>query len=481
MSQLDEHADTGSFGAVGDSAPPPTRHSEGRLDALLRRWFATSQLSYRAVGSLLLPVVVSQAFTMGLICLTPMIVADAGPVAVSAVSTIEYVNIFVVQILIALATAGSIVVAQNMGRGARRGAQRAAGATLWVTAVPALVSGAGLLLASGPIVGGLLGPAGDQAVGMGRLYLLALAVGYPAQAVVEAASAALRGVARTAPALYLTVAMSGGFLALAIVLARTFGMGVAGLAVAVVVTRYPTAVLALWLVRHDRLLGTGGLIWPVDGTKLHQAVMLGLPLVAEQVFFNGGKLLIQAFVVGMGTLQITVNAVANSLVGLGDIVSQAMCLALVPIVGQAIGAGRPDDARRLIRSFVISSALISAAVSGVMLAGLGWLLDLFSTPAAARPDVLIIFVIVAISRLACMWSMSFVTPSGLRAAGDAVFTTVVASAAMVFRVVGIWYVGVQLGFGVVGVWSVMVAEWVLRSAAFDLRFHGHCWEHKAVV
>ncbi|GAA2179845.1 EmmdR/YeeO family multidrug/toxin efflux MATE transporter [Brooklawnia cerclae] len=482
MSQLDEHADTGSFEAIPDPVDRATRPGGGRVDALLRRWFATSQLSHRAVGALLLPVIVSQAFTIGFTSLTPMVVANAGPVAVSAVSTVEYVNIFVVQILIALATAGSIVVAQNMGRGSRTAAQRSAGATLWVTAVPALVVGVALLVASDAVANGLLGPAGDQAVALGRMYLFALALGYPAQAIVEAASASLRGVARTAPALYLTVAMSGGFLALAVVLVRTFDLGVMGLAIAVVATRYPTAALALWLVRHDRVLGTGGrLVWPIDATRVRQAVMLGLPFVAEQVFFNGGKVLIQMFVVGMGTVQITANAVANSLVGLSDVVGQAMCLALVPIVGQAIGAGRPDDARRLVRSFVISSSAVAVIVSGVMLAGFDWLLDLFNTPARARSDVLMIFGLVALARLLCVWSMSFMTPSGLRAAGDAVYTTVIASVSMLLRVAGIWYVGVHLGYGVVGVWAVMVAEWVLRAIAFDLRFRGHRWENKAVA
>ena len=33
-----------------------------------------------------------------------------------------------------------------------------------------------------------------------------------------------------------------------------------------------------------------------------------------------------------------------------------------------------------------------------------------------------------------------------------------------------------LGFGVVGIWMAMFADWILRIAFFLPRFHGHRWE-----
>jgi Na+-driven multidrug efflux pump len=454
----------------------------GTIDALLSRWFSTAQLDYRAVAALLLPVIIGQAFITGFAALSPLLVAPVGVDAISAVSTVEYLNVLLLGIFLAVTTAGCVLVAQYAGRGSRDSVFRAAGGTLWAATLLATAVGGVLLVVQGPLLDALLGPIGEQAVAYGRIYLIGLALSYPAQAVVESSAAVLRGVARTMPALYLTVTVNGGFLVLATVLARGFGLGVTGLAVALVVSRYLTACLALWLLHRDPVLGSRrGWFWPFDRTIVLRVAAIGVPFVAEQVFFNGGKLLTQTFVVGMGTAQIAANVVAQSLITVSEIVPQAMCIALVPIVGQLVGAGRSADARRLIRSFMWSSTVVALAVAAAMLTCFPWLLGLYHTPAEVEGDVLAIFLITSAARLLGWWALSYLLPSGLRAAGDTVFTTTVATVTMIARVALIWVVGVYLGYGVVGVWSVMVAEWAVRSAIFAVRFRGSRWERRSLV
>ncbi|MEV6968903.1 MATE family efflux transporter, partial [Hamadaea sp. NPDC051192] len=310
--------------------------------------------------------------------------------------------------------------------------------------------------------------------------LAASAMSYPAFAAVEATAAVMRGVGRTARALCLTVTVNGGYLLLAAGLVQGLDLGVRGLAYALVMSRYLTAGMALWVVRRDGVLGRR---WAesIDWTAVRRVAVIGVPFVAEQLFFNGGKLLTQTFVVSMGTLEITANAVAQSLVALSEIVPQALCIALVPIVGQAIGAGRPDDARRLIRSFLWLSTGVAAVTVAAMLAGFPWLLDVTRTPPQVADDVAAVFLMASAARLLGWWSLSYLLAAGLRAAGDAVYTTAVATVTMVLRVALIWIVGVHLEYGVVGVWGVMVAEWGLRSAVFARRFRGSRWESRSFV
>jgi Na+-driven multidrug efflux pump len=315
-------------------------------------------------------------------------------------------------------------------------------------------------------------------VDLGRVYLIGSAISYPALALTEGCSAVLRGVAHTAPALYLTIISNGGYLLLAAVLVRGTGMGVTGLAVAIVVARYLAAGLAVVLLRRDSVLGDTPVRRP-DWSLVGQVGLIGIPFVAEQLFFSGGKLVIQFFIVGMGTLQITANAIAQSVISLSEVLAQAMCIAIVPIVGQAVGAGRPTDARRVIWAFMVSSTLVTVVVGLLMLPRFDWLLGLFHTPAEVTDDVMVIFVLVLLMRP--VWAVSFLLPAGLRAAGDTVFTTTVATVAMLVRVALIWLVGVHLGHGVVGVWGVMVSEWMLRGAAFLVRLRGTRWERRSFV
>ena len=80
-----------------------------------------------------------------------------------------------------------------------------------------------------------------------------------------------------------------------------------------------------------------------------------------------------------------------------------------------------------------------------------------------------------------IWPLSFTLPQALRAAGDTRFTMVVSSVSMWTMRVGFGILlGRVLGFGVVGIWMAMFADWFLRIAFFLPRFHGHKWETMAL-
>ncbi len=427
----------------------------------------------------MLPLVIAQAFIIGLSALGPVLVAEIGSEAINAVSTVEYLNFLLVNVFVALGAAGSVVVAQSVGGGHKEAVRAAGGVTIWVTTVPATAVAVVAVVFREPIVHALLGGAGPQTEAYGRIYLLGLALSYPAQALVEAISATLRGIGRTAPSLYLTVITNGGYLALAFLLARVLDLGMPAIAWSSVIARYVAAGAAVLLARRT-LPPRGPVLWPLQRALVRRVAILGLPFVIEQLFFNGGKLVIQVFVVGMGTAAITTNAMASSLISLSEIIPAAMIVGLVPIVGQAVGAGRIADARMVARSFVRAATVIAVLMSLPMLAVFPWLLDLYHTPQEIRGQVLAVFLVSLAGRVTGWWAFSWVLPSALRAAGDAVFTTAVATVAMALRVTFIWLVGVQLGGGVVGVWAVMVVEWGGRALAFWLRLRGQAWyRHRA--
>ena len=410
-----------------------------RLDSALTRWFATSTLSYRQVGALVGPLVLSQAWIVGQGVLNPVLVAPVGQSAINAVSTVEYLNMLCASVLMAVAAAGSVLAAQHVGASSLRsggadhgeGVRRAAVGTVWTATLVGLAIAVPLALAHGAVLDVLLGPLGRDAVALGRVYLLAAALSYPAFGAVEGAAAVLRGTARTRAALNITLVMHGGYVVLALLLVLGAGQGVAGLAWAIVASRWVAVVFALAQLRRHGLVGG-------------DAIMVSLTMFAEIVAFS-------------------------------------MSLALVPLVGQAVGAGRFDEARRLVRSFVVASAVVLVVTCLLMLAVFDPLLDLYRAPEDLRGIATLVFVITLVGRVTGAWSLSFLVPAALRAAGDASFATLVTSVSMVLRVLGIWVFGVVLGGGVVAVWTVMVAEWTLRGIVFGWRFRSGAWERKRWV
>ena len=151
-----------------------------RLDSALTRWFATSTLSYRQVGALVGPLVLSQAWIVGQGVLNPVLVAPVGQSAINAVSTVEYLNMLCASVLMAVAAAGSVLAAQHVGASSLRsggadhgeGVRRAAVGTVWTATLVGLAIAVPLALAHGAVLDVLLGPLGRDAVALGRVYLL---------------------------------------------------------------------------------------------------------------------------------------------------------------------------------------------------------------------------------------------------------------------------------------------------------------------
>jgi Na+-driven multidrug efflux pump len=436
--------------------------------------------TWRAVFGLLVPVVISQFFIIGFAALAPLMIAGTGIEAIAAVSTVEYVNAFLLSVFVALAAAGSVLVAQYAGHREPRKLYRAGAATIWATVIPAAAVGGLLVLFHGPLLRAFLGSAGGQVVEYAEIYLVASAISYPANAMVEGGSACLRAVAHTRAALALTVTMNGGFLSVAAVLIYGLHLGVEGLAIGLLVGRYAAAILAIILLRSDSRLGPG-LHHRPELRMIRHVLFIGIPFLTEAVLFNGGKLVIQAFVIACGTAEITINAVGSSIAAVCDVIPQALCIAIVPIVGQAIGAKRPDDARRLIRSFIGLALVTAAAVTLVIWLSFDWVIGLYQTPPELRGGVEVIFWVGTAGRLSLAWALSFLIPSGLRAAGDTVYATVIASACMAYRVASAWFFTLFLGLGAVGVWVAMSSEWALRSVFFVLRYRGKQWERRSFV
>jgi Na+-driven multidrug efflux pump len=214
---------------------------------------------------------------------------------------------------------------------------------------------------------------------------------------------------------------------------------------------------------------------------LKKIFFIGVPFAAEQLFFQGGKILTQTFVVSMGTLALDANAVCGSITGLFLIPANALAITVITVVGQCIGRRDVADARKFIKNFIIIASLSIAVVGSLSMPFYSQLISIFNPPAQVIPIIKkILYVNLAAQIL--MWPISFVTPSALRAAGDSRFTSVMAMLSMwLFRVVMGYVFGVLLGMGIFGIWLAMELEWGVRGLIFTTRLRGDKWyRHKLV-
>lgn len=214
---------------------------------------------------------------------------------------------------------------------------------------------------------------------------------------------------------------------------------------------------------------------------IKKILSIGLPSGLENGMFQIGKLSVSSLVSTFGTAAIAANSVANSVTMFANIPGNAIGMAMITVIGQCIGAKKPDEAKKYGKKLMFIAYAGILATNIVMTIVAVPVVGLFHlSPEATKTGLSLIhcFSIVAIF----IWPLSFTIPNALRAAGDAKYTMMVSIFSMwAFRVGSSYLLGGTLGLGVLGVWFGMFIDWGFRSLAFLIRFIRGKWTQKAVI
>ncbi|TCZ81049.1 MATE family efflux transporter [Paenibacillus albiflavus] len=449
----------------------------------LNKYFTGDSIDYKQIVAIILPLLVDQAFIILMSLLNTAMISSAGVAAVSAVSMVDSFNIFILNVFIAVATGGTVIVAQYKGSGNEKMMSNAAAQTISAVAVLSVVISLAVVIFHTPTLNLLFGHAEADVFQNAKIFLIGSCISYPFIALFQAVSGVLRGAAETKACLRLSLIMNMTYLLLNILLISVMQMGVLGLVISVNLARVLGAVTSIiYLLKYNHSLRfklKNAL--RINFGIIKKIMFIGLPFAAEQMFFNGGKLLTQTFIVQLGTLALTVNAICGSITLVLQIGANALSLSVVTVVGQCIGSKNIKDARKFAKSFMGLSSLSFIVLAVLMLPVLPLVVRMFSPPEEIIPTIYIIILMTAIAN-PILWSFSFLMPSALRAAGDSNFTSITSLLTMwLFRVVFGYVLGITFGFGIIGVWVAMIAEWVVRGSIFMWRFRGEKWyKHKLI-
>lgn len=449
----------------------------------LNKYLTGESIHYKQVIAIFIPILVDQSFLVLMSMLNTAMISSAGVTAISAVNMVDALNIFIIQVFIAVATGGTVIVAQYKGKGDRKSVSKAASqAILTVTFLSLFVSIA-VILFHESLLAFLFGNAEQAVFQNATLYLIGSALSYPFIAIYQAVNGALRGVGDTKPTLILSFLMNATNTALNFIFIVILNMGIIGLVLSILIARLIGSITSLiYLIKINETINfklKNAL--RIDFTILKKVLFIGIPFAAEQLFFHGGKLLTQTFIVKLGTLALTVNAIGSAIGLVYQMGPISLSIAIVTIVGQCMGKRNIRDARKFTKSFIWLSSIMFIIGALIILPSFPLLMKMFSAPVEIQTEI---FIIVAMSTVfqPILWSFSFLIPAALRAAGDSTFTSVVSMLSMwLFRVVLGYILGITLGLGMIGVWAAMIFEWGIRGSIFLWRFRGEKWYQRKLV
>lgn len=438
--------------------------------------------SNRKLFLLLIPIIAEQFLNSLMGMADSMMVSNVGAAALSGVSLVDSINNLVVQAFNAMATGGVIICSTYIGQ---KDIKRANDAARQVLLVSAFISFALMLIClifRKGLLSLIFGSIDADVMEAANIYFLLTILSYPGISLAAAGSAIFRAQANTR--LPMNVAIVSNILNVAgnAIMIWGFGLGVYGAALATLFSRLFSAIVLLTLLRKEgRQISIKSYhkIRP-DFPKIKNILAMGIPNGIENSMFQFGKLAIQSSVSLLGTAAIAAQSMTNIFENVNGVAGIGVGIGLMTIVGQCLGAGRKDEAVYYTKKMILwgyiailLSCLFTYAIARpvTVLAGM--------QPESARLCIYMLGWITIAKPL--LWAPSFVTPYAMRAAGDVKFSMLVATLTMwLCRVTLATFLIRVMGFGAMGVWIGMFADWFIRGIIFTIRFKKGKWIHKVV-
>ena len=435
------------------------------------------EFSSRNLRLLIVPLIIEQflALTVGLA--DSLMVAQVGEAAMSAVSLVDTVNVLLINAFSSLATGGAVIVGQYLGRREPRQAGHAGTQLLLFMAEISLLITLLFYLGKGFILGVVFGQVEPDVAAYANTYYLIVESSTPVLAIYSAGAALFRVMGNSRISMWVSLLMNGINVAGNAILIFGFGFGVAGVAIPTLVSRaVAAAVVMALLFRPGLALEMEKPSFRHDGRIFRHILRFGVPNGLESSMFQLGKILLLSTVSVLGTAAVAANAIGNTVCGFQCIPGLAIGLAMVTVVSRCVGAGNYEKARFYTKKLMKMSFFFMTLIILFSFAMLPLILRLYHVSPEAEDcarKLVWMHGIVGIF----LWSPSFTLPQALRAAGDTRFTMVSSTVSMWVMRVGLGILlGRYWGFGVIGVWIAMLADWVVRIAFFVPRFLGHKWE-----
>lgn len=416
-----------------------------------------------ALLALALPVLASQVLRLGYQWVDALWVRGLGVHATAAVTTSLFVMWSVYSLNDIFAIGITAYVSQLLGSGERRRAGVAAFKGLCASALLGLTGLALGVFAARPIFG-LMNP-DPLAVESGAAYLAIVLAGAPFLLVALTCEGIMRASGDTRTPLLVDLCAVALNAVLAPFLIYGWGpfpkLGVAGAAWATVIAQ--AAMMAGFLSIAARGHPAFPLARRAEGPPVRIAgmVRVGVPAALIGLLFSVVYVTFARSASRFGAASMAIVGIANRIEALQFVASVAIGTAGAALVGQNLGAGRPDRAARVIRTGITWNLWLSATMSALLLAWPQLFISLFSRDEEVLrlgvPYLRILTLCLIVN------GMEIVTAEAVMGSGHTRALSWIFGAFSVLRIPLAFWVPDWTGLGVLGIAWVITATCLVRG------------------
>jgi putative MATE family efflux protein len=436
----------------------------------------------RATWALAWPVIFSFSIESFVGLCDMLMVGRLGENAVAGVGVGIQIVGAIDAMMFAVGTGTLAVVARQVGGGHMRAAEETLGQSILAAiGLAVLVVAPAHFWAAGLVGAFHVRP---EVVAVGTPFLRVVLLGVPAGAMLFVMMTSLRaaGDTRTPLAIGAVVGIVNVVLAYGLIFGR-FGLpalGVAGAATATAVAFSTGAVLGLvLLVRGNLVLILRGASFRPRLEVVWRVVRIGYPAAIEHLLMQVGFFLYIVFAAHYGTAAVAAYFIGVRILALSFLPGFGFSAAAATLIGQNLGARRPEQAERSGRETVRLAVQFMSLCGVVIFVAARPIARLFVADEAVVADAVSFIRVLA----ACqpLMAIDFTLGGALRGAGDTRFPLV--AVFLGFYLCRLGFAGLTtfaLGRDLVWLWFAIVGDYLVRSLLKGWRFRTGAWKTVAV-
>lgn len=440
------------------------------------------------VWRLALPVIVSNLLISLVNVVDVFMAGRLGPLEIAAVGMATSVRMLVLIGVMSVTAGAMALAAQAYGARDPRALSHVARQSLSLTVLLGLLLSVIGWFVAEPLLQALNSGGDPQAAEMGSSYLRILFLGTVFLALNLILNSLMHGAGDTLTPLYITA--GANVLNIGFNYLFMFGpgplpaFGVAGAAMGTLAARCIASVAGLVILYSGRnavriLPGT----YRPDWGMFRDILSIGVPSGLQGVARNGAQVLLLGIVTSTaaGTYGAAALAIGLQIESLAFMPGLAISVAATSLVGQALGAWDPEEARRRGDTAIFLGVLVMSLAAVPIFVFAPQILLLFDP--SAHPTVLgagTSYLRVNALFLPLL-GVAMVTNGTLRGAGDTrpgLVGTVVGRCIVVVPLA--YLLALSLGFGVVGVWWALCVGTTIQALWVTLRWRGVTWQRVAL-
>lgn len=470
-----------------NGVPDDQRSIERRQEVRLRRLSLeelgkSTRSLYRQIWHLAWPAMLELFLSMLFNMIDMIMVGNVSPQSLAAVGLTQQPMHLALAVFQALNVGSTALVARFIGAGDNEQAKAATKQMLLLVLVMGTMISILGYLVSRPVVA-FMG-AEEDVLPLGTTYLQIISCGWIFTTISMGIGAVLRGTGDTiTPLRYNVTANLLNVFGNYVLIFGKLGfpaMGVAGAALSTTISRGLAALLALLVIyrRKSPIQLSLSESYRFKPDLLKRLLRIGFPAAGEQLVLRSGQLIFARTVAGLGTSVFAAHQIVLNVSSLSFTTSQAFGMAATTVVGQCLGAARPDLAQKAGYATRRIGMYVAMVIAAIFFFFGSFIADLYTNDEAIIVMAALALKIVAL--IQPLQSTQFILSGALRGAGDTRWP-------LYATIIGIWGIRVVLawlfisfGWGLIGAWLAQACDQIFRSIFIYARYKTGHWKHLIV-